>query len=217
MSCCLKLEAALWVLQVFWWLRCWGRTVTTSCGSIPPLPHLCVFPHSLKSPVLYPILQPGLTWDPLNKWRIRVRVSPLETFNILHALAAIKHPCGSLLLLVKLWRAWKELPSWRRCLRWAFCTAEVVGSWGCAEEPGTAAVQGGQRNRVDVPPHRWCSWDSNQGGTRNITARVWDGNRGGWNCRSQEGGTNKTELNFLYTSGVLVFKQRIPGFKFVFI
>lgn len=88
-SCCLKLEAALWVLQVFWWLRCWGRTVTTSCGSVPPLPHLCVFPHSLKSPVLYPIPQPGLTWDPLNKWRIRV--SPLETLNILHALAAVKN------------------------------------------------------------------------------------------------------------------------------
>lgn len=152
-------------------------------SSFPKEP--CPVPHSTAWPYMRPIKQ--MKNQSFSPWDIKY-----TTCIGCHK----KHPCGSLLLLVKLWRAWKELPSWGRCLHWVFCVVEVVGSWGCAEEPSTAAVQGGQRNRAGVPPHRWCSWESNQGGARNITVRVWDGNRGGWDCRSQEGAPTRQGLIF---------------------
>lgn len=98
----------------------------------------------------------------------------------------------------------------------ALCTAEAVGSWRCAEGPGVAAGRGGQRGGAGAPPHRRCSRDCSQGDPGNITPQVRDGRRGGGKCRSQKGDANKPKLNFLYTSGELVFKQRVPGFKLVF-
>lgn len=81
-----------------------------------------------------------------------------QTLNIVHALAAVKHPVeasapGQALESTDGAAELKEMSP--RALR----TAEAVGSWRCAEGPGEAAGRGGRRRRgaAGAAPHPRCS------------------------------------------------------------